>query len=223
MPIKLFIFDWSGTLSDDRRPVYEANMKVLATHGKPTMTFEEWLPRTTMTPVEFFNNHGVSGDPDELFSQYREHFKIVNEEGIIPSSYPETREVLNGLRGRGRKTAVISSHPEEKIHEEACRYQIGDLFDEVVGNVKDKVRAIGEVRAKFGIEGGETIYIGDTVYDIRSSKEAGVRSGAVGHGYHLPGRLIQENPDDFLNSLRELLDLDLTLEGNLRQNKERKR
>jgi beta-phosphoglucomutase-like phosphatase (HAD superfamily) len=41
MPIKLYIFDWSGTLSDDRRPVYEANMRVLVAYGKQRMTFQQ--------------------------------------------------------------------------------------------------------------------------------------------------------------------------------------
>lgn len=176
-----------------------------------------------MTAVEFFNNHGVSGDPDELFSQFREHFKKVNEEGIIPSFYPETQKVLKGLRERGRKTAVVSSHPEEKIHEEAGHYGIEDLFDEIVGNVRDKARALREMRERFQTEARETIYIGDTIYDIRAGREAGIKVAVVGHGYHLPERLEQENPDYLLGNLRILLDLGLAIEGNLNQSKERKR
>lgn len=223
MTIKLYIFDWSGTLSDDRRPVYEANMRVLERYGKPRMIFEEWLPRTTMTPIEFFNNHGVFGNPDELFSLYLTHFKEVNENGILPSVYPGSGETLRTLRGRGKKTAVISSHPEEKIHEEAGRYGVGDLFDEIVGNVRNKVRALREMRERFRTDARETIYIGDTIYDIRAGREAGIKVAVVGHGYHLPERLEQENPDYLLDNLRILLDLDLAIEGNLNQSKERKR
>jgi phosphoglycolate phosphatase-like HAD superfamily hydrolase len=47
-------------------------------------------------------------------------------------------------------------------------------------------------------------YIGDTVYDIRSSKKAGTCSGAVCTGYHTRERLEKENPDLLLENLSEL-------------------
>src|SRR3989344_4207780 len=72
--IGLLVFDWSGVISDDRMPVYEANMRILEDYGKPTISFEEWLPRTTMTPVEFLKNHGVFGDDKKMFALYKKYF-----------------------------------------------------------------------------------------------------------------------------------------------------
>lgn len=70
---KIVITDWSGVFSDDRMPVYEANMGILEAHGKSRFPFEEWLSRTTATPIEFLANHGVVGDRDVLFEEYRVH------------------------------------------------------------------------------------------------------------------------------------------------------
>ena len=43
MTIQLVIFDWSGPISDDRRPVYEADMAILRKYRKPAAPFEEWV------------------------------------------------------------------------------------------------------------------------------------------------------------------------------------
>ncbi len=64
--LRLFVTDWSGVISDDRKPVYETNMQMLERRGKPRMSFGEWLPRTTMTPIEFLAGQGVVvGNGDE--------------------------------------------------------------------------------------------------------------------------------------------------------------
>ena len=77
MEPRLFVFDWSGTISDDRKPVYTANMRLLQGHGKPTMTFEEWLPRTRMTPGEFLADHGIYGDQVVRFQTVEERIETV--------------------------------------------------------------------------------------------------------------------------------------------------
>ena len=38
--MNLFIFDWSGVISDDRKPVYEANTRLLRERGLKILTFD---------------------------------------------------------------------------------------------------------------------------------------------------------------------------------------
>ena len=47
------------------------------------------------------------------------------------------------------------------------------------------------------------IYLGDTIYDIRAAKKAGVHSVGVATGYHVRERLVNENPDFVVDSLTE--------------------
>ena len=100
MEIELLAFDWSGVVSDDRRPVYEANMKILKQYGKPIMTFEEWLPRTTMTPIEFLANHGIHGEPQYLFALYKKYLDDALASGIVPTVYPDAHDVFQHLQLR---------------------------------------------------------------------------------------------------------------------------
>ncbi len=87
MNINLVIFDWSGVISDDRRPVYEANVRVLKDHDRQPLTFENFLKTATMGPSEWFASCGIPGNAHELLSIYKRYFDEVNKAGILPSIY----------------------------------------------------------------------------------------------------------------------------------------
>jgi HAD superfamily hydrolase (TIGR01509 family) len=209
MKINLFIFDWSGVVSDDRLPVYEANMQVLREYGKPVITFDEWLPRTTLTPVEFFANHGVFGDHDELFALYKKHLDEANMAGIVPRVYPDVHDVFNHLKSKGKEIAVLSSHPGENLVKEADSYGVTEFISLILGNSRDKVEGLLEVCGALKENPECCLYIGDTIYDIQAAKGAGMHSGGVCQGYHVKERLESENPDLVLESLSDLKKLDL--------------
>src|SRR3989338_9180908 len=72
--INLFVFDWSGTISDDRMPIYESNMKVFNLYKIPRIPFDEWLMNSPMTAVELFRNHGINEDKDKLSELYKKYY-----------------------------------------------------------------------------------------------------------------------------------------------------
>src|SRR4030042_669957 len=152
MNIKLLIFDWSGVISDDRRPVYEANMKILRDYNKPTISFEEWLPRTTMTPIELLANHGVHGNPDKLFNLYKKYFDEEIESGIVPRIYPDVHNVFKYLKEKGKRLAVLSSHPTDNLRKEAGHYNLTSFFDLIYGDLKDKSKGLQNICSELDIK-----------------------------------------------------------------------
>ncbi len=204
MRINLFIFDWSGVISDDRWPVYQANMRVLEDYGKPTMSFWEWLPRTTLTPIEIFENHGVHGDPKELFALYTKYLTEAVESGVTPTVYPDALDTLQHIKQRGKKLAVLSSHPEGNLRRDAEGYGIVPLLDHISGNSRDKSEGLLSVCDSLDEAPKHALYAGDTVYDIRAAKKAGLNSAGVCTGYHVRERLERENPDLLLECLSDL-------------------
>ncbi|MCJ7804312.1 hypothetical protein MUP35_01060, partial [Patescibacteria group bacterium] len=59
MKIKNYIFDWSGTLSDDRKPVFEANSRMFSEFGLPRLTFKNWLSINTSTVFDYLHQNGI--------------------------------------------------------------------------------------------------------------------------------------------------------------------
>ena len=206
MRINLFIFDWSGVISDDRWPVYEANMRVFEDYGKPRLSFWEWLPRTTMTALEIFENHGIHGDPKELFALYGEYYSETVKSGITPTIYPDAHDAFQHIRHKGKKLAVLSSHPEDNLKKEAEQYGILPLLNHISGNSRDKAQGLASVCNSLGEAPEHALYTGDMIYDIRGAKEAGLNSAGVCTGYHTRERLEKEKPDLMLECLSDLKD-----------------
>jgi phosphoglycolate phosphatase len=208
--IKLFIFDWSGVISDDRMPVYLANMKILEDYGKPTMTFEEWLPKTTMTPIEFLNNHGIFDKSEVLFDLYKKYFDEMMDLGNVPKAYDDSKDALKKIKKENKTLWILSSHPVKNLMQEAKKYKMKDFFDGILGESKDKVCGLKEVCSKANIPEKLTAYIGDTIYDIQAAKKTSITSVAISRGYHLRERLEKEKPDGIFDSLLEFTDYLLT-------------
>lgn len=209
MSFSTLIFDWSGVISDDRRPVYEANMKLLKRYGKPGMNFEDWLPKTTLSVREFLANNGVTADPDQLFKEYTQLFNKVRKEGINPVMYGDATEVLQALSDKRKKLIVVSSHPENNLRDEAKEYDIEKYFHLFLGNAKNKTEAIFKAckDIKTKISNKSVAYIGDTVFDIQSARDAKVYSIGITTGYHARERLRAAEPDKIIDNLAELLYL----------------
>jgi len=137
--MKLFIFDWSGVISDDRRSVYEANMRVFKQFNKPVLSMDEFLRSSTMTFPEIALNHGINEPADKLLELYKKCYNEVKKEGITPIMYFNVSLILRYIKNTNKRIAVLSSHPINSILEEAKSYKINELFDVIVGEVNNKV------------------------------------------------------------------------------------
>jgi len=202
--IKVVVLDWSGTVSDDRRCVWLANVAVLRMFGKPDMTFEEWLPRTTLTAAEILHNHGVNGYPEHLNRLYSQELARVKKDGVKPEVYLEAKDTLMELSARGFGLAVLSSHPRTHLLVEAGDFGLAGLLSMLVGDSTDKAVDLAKIAIKMQVRKREILYVGYTIFDIQAAKKAGVASGAICQGYHTRDRLEAENPDFLFNSLREI-------------------
>ncbi len=200
----LFIFDWSGVISDDTMPVYSVNMRFLEEHGKPTMPFERWKEESTQTIIGFVGSYGIHGGERELYERYTRYFKEAVASGLVPTVYPDVHETFRYLKDRRKKLAVLSSHPVESLSKEAEKYGVVGFFDVISGGHIEKPEGIEGVCRKIGEEKGRSLYIGDTVYDIRAARKAGVPSAGICTGYHSRKRLEAENPDIILSCLSDL-------------------
>ncbi len=201
----IVIFDWSGVISDDRPPVYEANMMLLKKYGKKRITFKEWLPNTKLSVIEYLQSHNINADPAIILKEYKRAFDKVRKSGIHPHIYEDAVSVIKKLSNNGTRLFVISTHPAQNLKEEAKEYGIYKFFDNFIGTVRDKAETITDILEKIE-KLKQVFYVGDTIYDIQAAKKAKVKSVAITNGYHIRKRLLKEKPDIVVESLTELLE-----------------
>ncbi|KKW32610.1 MAG: Phosphoglycolate phosphatase [Candidatus Uhrbacteria bacterium GW2011_GWA2_52_8d] len=205
--IQAVLFDWSGTISDDRLPVYQANKKMCDYWRVPCESFEEWTRAASMTVIDAFRKKGVEASGDEIYALYRTSFQESLEAGIRPAIFPDAHETLLQLQNKGLPLGIVSSHPQVYLVQEARDYLIQPLVEILHGDARNKIDALKEVCQILGLERSTTMYVGDTIFDIRSAREAGLVTAGVSTGYHTHESLASEHPDYLFTSLSQVGDV----------------
>lgn len=203
--INRIIFDWSGVISDDRLPVYETNMRLLEKYGRSRINFSHWLPITKFSVVEFLESFGIYGNPQKILEEYRDILNAVRKEGIHPRVYSDAKQSLKNLVKKGIRLAVLSSHPEKNLKEEPKEYGLADFFEKFLGSSRDKTLGIVDILKGWNVSNKNVSYIGDTIYDIQAAKKANVFSIGITTGYYIKSRLLVEEPNLIVDSLKDLL------------------
>ncbi len=202
---KLAIFDWSGTLSDDRIPVYEAGIQMLKHFERPhDISFDEFYANASLGAVEFLRDHGVEGDTDFLFDHYKKTLKEVLQTGAGPTAYGHTKSFLEHLKNHDYTVAIVSSHPQENLEQESKDYGVDHLLDHIHGNSHNKIASLQTVMHYFNESPENSSYTGDMTHDILAAKGAGTLAIAVTTGYHGKEKLADTRPDFIFSSLEEL-------------------
>ena len=197
--------DWSGVISDDRPPVYEANMMLWDVRGIARINRDAFLVESRSSAAHFLREvHGVVDSEDLIFQEYSAAFKKVRESGYPPIVYPDAKSTLEKLINNGYWVEVISAHPIEHILEEAKIFGIDTSYLDIHGSVKNKAQAIYESADNMRIPLPRVAYIGDTKFDIQAAKQAGCVSVGVSTGYHAREVLDAEKPDHLFDSLTDL-------------------
>lgn len=205
--VKLFIFDWSGTISDDRKSVHAASI-LLSKHYsiEPIYDFNEWLRNTTRGPQEYFAQRGVVLPGDQIWNQYKIYLNQVVSSGTKPVIYDESIKVLTHLKDNGKRLAVISSHPEINLHQEAKEYGAFDFFEAIIGDVHNKTIGIQKIIKELKSSEAEAVYIGDMVSDIQAAQAVPLPIIALSRGYHPKEMLEPHNPTEIWEDLTPFLN-----------------
>lgn len=183
--ISFVISDWSGVISDDRKPVYEAAMRVLDKYKMPKISFNAWLRDVRPTAEEFFWDQGIRASGDALRRAYEHSYTNVIEEGkISPTIYPGVPEALRRLAQTRIRVAVVSSHPTGALICEAIDYKIDKYISWFIGNSTNKAEDIHRILKRYRYATTESAFVGDSGRDIEYAKRAGVMPIGVLGGYN---------------------------------------
>lgn len=167
--IKLGIFDHSGVLSDDRLPVYEANMVLLKHYNHDRITFEKWLEASKASAGELVLSFGVQASKKEIDGLYEKVYaQIVTEENIKPTMYPDVPDVLEDLQEKGMKLAIVSSHPRSNLIKELQEYEIIDFFDKISGDPMPKTERLQSICSDYQVLPQESFFVEDTIIWLKS-------------------------------------------------------
>jgi pyrophosphatase PpaX len=205
------LFDLDGTLIDSG-PMIVASMK----HAARTVLDRD-IPEAVLTAA--VGGPGLTAqmralDPervDELVSAYREHNEPLHDE---LEAFWEVVEVLPRLRAEGRRLGIVTAKRRATVQLAFDRLPGLEANFEVVIGAEDTERhkpepdPILEALARMNAASDEAAYVGDSPFDVRAAKAAGVHAIAVAWGgIHDADVLECEEPDVLVRHAEELLDV----------------
>lgn len=160
------------------------------------------------------------GDDEVAFEQlkkaYLPLYKQKQNEHCKP--FNGLKESLNFLKERGCSLFVCTNKPDELAQIIVTTHFGKDMFKSIVGNgtrfkVKPDPAIVNYIVSKFELEKSETIFIGDSITDIETAKNADLKSMLVtwGYGNYKPSLL--EMADYVVSKPKQIVQVVLGKEG----------
>ena len=145
---------------------------------------------------------------EDLVRVYRAHNEPLHA-GLACCAGME--DVLVTLKQEGRTLGIVTAKRRRTVALAFEHVPIEHLFDVVVGSDdterhKPDPEPILRALEQLGASADDAVYVGDSPFDIRAAKAAGVHAVAVTWGgIHSPERLAAEQPDAVVHTAEELL------------------
>jgi pyrophosphatase PpaX len=205
------LFDLDGTLIDSGPIILASMQHAVRTVLDREIAFEE-LAATVggqglVAQMRAFDPDRV----DELVEVYREHNDPLHD---TLEAFEELLAVLPQLKAQGRKLGIVTAKRHRTVALALHRFPVLDeLFDVVVAHEdttrhKPDAEPVLAAVERLGAQPSQAAYVGDSPFDIQAAKAADVFAIAVGWGgIHPDERLVAEEPDAFVRSPEELLDV----------------
>ncbi len=206
---KLLVFDWDGTLMDSEARIIACVRGAAKDLHLQMLTDDEIRNIIGLGLKEAVTTLFPGADDDlvaKVVVRYRHYFLNVDK---TPSElFRGSREVLHNLQKQEYMMAVATGKGRQGLDKVLDETGLKPLFlatrcaDETLS--KPHPEMLLQIMDELGVEGGETLMIGDTEYDMQMAVNAGAHRLAVSYGVHTPQRLMQHSPLGCLDDITEL-------------------
>ena len=202
------LFDLDGTVVDSGAIIL-ASMRHATREVLGRDYSDAELLQTVGGPGLEAQMHALAPDQvDRLVDVYRAHNEPLHEE---LEACAGMEDVLVRLREEGRRLGIVTAKRRATVELAFARVPIAHLFETVVGGdetakQKPNPEPLLLAAERLGADPSDTAYVGDSPFDIRAAKAAGMFAVAVTWGrIHDTARLEAEHPDAIVDSAEELL------------------
>ena len=204
------IFDLDGTLIEAYEAIY-IGLKEVFLHFKrepfPYGDLKKYLKQDLeATLAQFFPSEEI---PSAILIMRKKYEEVYLDHTHFMDG---AREVLEALYSRGLVLGVASNKFGHFSRGALIHLGVADYFTSVIGAgdvsrnkpFPDMIHASLEAMK---VAGEGAVFVGDTVTDVQTGKEAGVDVYALATGFHSKVELAEKKPRRILKDLKELLFL----------------
>ena len=208
------IFDLDGTLLDTICDLSDSMNRTLEHYGFPDCDIKHHK-KSIGNGIRKYSERCIP--KDMLNSDFLDEFvsKVVNDYRI--NSMVKTKpfdgilELLTFLEQNGIVINILSNKRDDFVKELTLHYFKNFNFKCAVGELpgiskKPSPDASLKIAKECGLSPCEIIFIGDSIYDIQTGKNSGMKTIAVTWGYQPESMLLSENPDFIANHPQDIIN-----------------
>ena len=203
-------FDLDGTLLDTLDDLRDSVNTILSRYALAPITRDEaahFLGNGAKHLVHCSLKGQVTEDEENTILQeykawYQDHCRIKT------APYPGVMDMLQTLKEKGFRMAVVSNKPDPAVKELNIHF-FGDLLETAIGE-KEGIRrkpapdTLWEAMRLLDAPQEKCLYIGDTEVDLQTAKNAGMRCISVSWGFRSEEELLASGADTIVRTAPEL-------------------
>lgn len=198
--VDCLLFDCDGTLIDTYDIILET-MRYTVNDVMGQDRSDAELMQGVGTPLHDQMRFFLEGDEsrvEKMVALYREHNDRIHDEGV--SAFDGIKEALTALKDAGYRMGVVTSKRHFLADRGLQLCGLRDYFEVLIGSDdfpihKPAPGPIIEACERLGVSPENSVYIGDSPYDIQAGNAAGCITIAALWGMFDPAELRAEHPD----------------------------
>ncbi|MGB2962525.1 MAG: HAD-IA family hydrolase [Anaerolineales bacterium] len=203
---KGLFLDLDGTLINSAPMVYEVMKELFQKHNLGPISKSMMAKFAGLPPKLFFDT--LDHNRKDLFLE--ETVALEKKHRALAPPYPEVTSLISTISDNGYPLAVISSQSGLEMDLVKISYDFAPRIDfwisaDDVQNHKPHPEGIQIALDFFNISPDKILFVGDTEYDIKAGKSAGVHTGAAMWGGHTKETLTASNPDYIFQKPSQIL------------------
>ena len=207
-----YIFDLDGTLLSTLGDLAASCNYALRINGMPERTVDEvrqFVGNGVKKLMERAIPGGLDNDKfDKTYADFRQHYMQHNLDTTKP--YDGVMEMLEELRKRGKKVAVVSNKFYAATQELCCHF-FGDLVPVAIGEREDIRKkpapdTVLEAMRQLGVTAERAVYIGDSDVDIDTARNSGMPCFSVLWGFRDKEFLLEHGATTLVSTPEEILE-----------------
>ncbi len=212
--IKAVLFDFDGTLIDTNDLIFQSYRTAFKSVLNRNISDEEIL---TLYGRPLRGSLMEYGEPGErLYNAYREFNEVQHDK--LAKGFDGAADGVRIIKEMGFKTGIVTAKRLHMVKRGLAIMGLEDAFDVIVTpddtqKSKPDPEPVLLGCKKLNVLPRETVYVGDSIFDMEAGKSAETKLCAVKYTLTPVEKILAFNPDFFVNSITELADL-LRGEGN---------
>lgn len=211
---KLCIFDFDGTMFDTLTDVAKCFNQAFEKLGLETLDFQFYKESLGGNIDEIIGiilkDKNTPENIEKVKKTYEKIYSLDQKENTKP--FPDIEKLLTTLQEKNIILAINSNRKPDSINFFVKKYLPNITFIDIQGHVttnpsKPDPYGINKIIEKSGVNPEETVYIGDSITDIKTAENAKIDCVIVKWGYGMSETYKNEYPLKIVCKTSEILDI----------------